>query len=399
MDLTYSAAEEAFRAEAREWLEANVPSRLPSGDTADGFAPAPRLGEAALRGPLGGRLLARGLRRPRRSPLGVADLRGGVLPGRAPRSGSPRTASSCWPRPCSSSAPPSNRTATCPHGRGRRPLVPGLVGARRRQRPGRHQEPRRARRRGGRLAAHRPEDLDAPARAFCTHLFGLFRTDPNAERHRGMTYFMVPLDAAASPSARFDRLDGDDGFAEVFLDDVLRPRRRRPRRRSTRAGAWHGDDRLRARPHPALAPAASWPPPSACVDLYRATAVLPARPRRRGRPGLDRRRGLSPLHLQTVARIAEGALPGAESSLNKIFWSELDVRLHETALRLLGSRSRAEPQSGAPWIEGSSSPWPARSTPAPTRSSATSSPSRRDRHCSRCPSPLMPRSPSPPAPT
>ena len=31
--------------------------------------------------------------------------------------------------------------------------------------------------------------------AFCTHLFGLFRTDPEAERHRGMSYFLVPLDA------------------------------------------------------------------------------------------------------------------------------------------------------------------------------------------------------------
>ncbi len=31
--------------------------------------------------------------------------------------------------------------------------------------------------------------------AFCTHVFGLFRTDPEAERHRGLTYFMAPLDA------------------------------------------------------------------------------------------------------------------------------------------------------------------------------------------------------------
>ena len=39
MDLTFSASEEAFREEARSWLEANVPrSPLPSGDTAEGFA-------------------------------------------------------------------------------------------------------------------------------------------------------------------------------------------------------------------------------------------------------------------------------------------------------------------------------------------------------------------------
>ena len=39
MDLTYSDREEAFRDEARRWLEANVPrDPLPSGDTAEGFA-------------------------------------------------------------------------------------------------------------------------------------------------------------------------------------------------------------------------------------------------------------------------------------------------------------------------------------------------------------------------
>jgi hypothetical protein len=38
MDLRWSAAEEAFRGEARGWLEANVPRSLPSGDTRAGFA-------------------------------------------------------------------------------------------------------------------------------------------------------------------------------------------------------------------------------------------------------------------------------------------------------------------------------------------------------------------------
>ncbi len=38
MDLRWSPAEEAFRGEAREWLEASVPRGLPSGDTRAGFA-------------------------------------------------------------------------------------------------------------------------------------------------------------------------------------------------------------------------------------------------------------------------------------------------------------------------------------------------------------------------
>ena len=38
MDLRFTESEDAFRAEARAWLEANVPRDLPSGDTREGFA-------------------------------------------------------------------------------------------------------------------------------------------------------------------------------------------------------------------------------------------------------------------------------------------------------------------------------------------------------------------------
>jgi alkylation response protein AidB-like acyl-CoA dehydrogenase len=38
----------------------------------------------------------------------------------------------------------------------------------------------------------------------------------------------------------------------------------------------------------------------------------------------------------TVTRLADGERPGATGSVNKVFWSELDIALHETALALLG---------------------------------------------------------------
>jgi len=52
--------------------------------------------------------------------------------------------------------------------------------------------------------------------------------------------------------------------------------------------------------------------------------------------------------LGQVTDIAEGRPTGAESSLNKLFWSELDIRLHETALELLGPEAEAE----GPWSKG-----------------------------------------------
>ena len=74
----------------------------------------------------------------------------------------------------------------------------------------------------------------------------------------------------------------------------------------------------------------------------------------------------------TAARLAAGGTLGAESSLGKVFWSELDVALHETALDLLGPEAElpaSRVRTGAGWT-ATCSPWPARSTRAPTRSSA-----------------------------
>ena len=99
--------------------------------------------------------------------------------------------------------------------------------------------------------------------AFCTHLFGLFRTDPTAERHRGLTYFLVPLDAAGVTVRGFGRLDGDEGFAEVFFDDVFVARRRDVLgERRPGLGGRDGDDRRPSAASRCARPAGSSPPPT-----------------------------------------------------------------------------------------------------------------------------------------
>ena len=50
----------------------------------------------------------------------------------------------------------------------------------------------------------------------------------------------------------------------------------------------------------------------------------------------------------TVTDIVEGRPAGARSSLNKVFWSELDIALHETALELLGPDALVD----GPWTRG-----------------------------------------------
>jgi alkylation response protein AidB-like acyl-CoA dehydrogenase len=53
---------------------------------------------------------------------------------------------------------------------------------------------------------------------------------------------------------------------------------------------------------------------------------------------------------RTVSRLIAGGRIGAEASLNKIFWSELDIRMHELALQILGDR--AELLAEAPAARG-----------------------------------------------
>ena len=53
--------------------------------------------------------------------------------------------------------------------------------------------------------------------------FGMFRTDPESERHRGLSFILVPLDLEGITVRPIPQLDGLPGFAEIFFDNVKVP--------------------------------------------------------------------------------------------------------------------------------------------------------------------------------
>ena len=60
---------------------------------------------------------------------------------------------------------------------------------------------------------------------------------------------------------------------------------------------------------------------------------------------------------QTACRLMQGGKIGAEASTNKIFWSELDQRMHATGLKILATRGELEPDSPdagdvGRWLDG-----------------------------------------------
>jgi alkylation response protein AidB-like acyl-CoA dehydrogenase len=59
--------------------------------------------------------------------------------------------------------------------------------------------------------------------AYADWMFGLFRSDPTSERHHGLTFVLVPMNAPGVTVRPIRQIDGGTGFAEVFLDDVEVP--------------------------------------------------------------------------------------------------------------------------------------------------------------------------------
>ncbi|WP_432094618.1 acyl-CoA dehydrogenase family protein [Streptomyces sp. bgisy100] len=356
MDIAFSSAENAFRAEARAWLAAHVPAApLPSLETEKGFAAhrewertlfADRWSVVTWPEEYGGRgasviewLIFEeeyyaagapgrvgqngiGLLAPTLFEYGTGEQRARILPAMA--SGEVIWAQA-WSEPEAGSDLASLRATAA--------RVAG----------------------GRRLDGQKTWSSRA---AFADRAFGLFRSDPAAGRpHRGLTYLMFPLDAPGVTVRPIGRLDGKPAFAELFLDGVLVPDEDvigTPGQGWQIAMSTAGNERGLTLRSPGRFTAAA----ARLVELWRERAD-PADTALRDRVA-DAVIGARAYQLFTYAaasRLAAGETIGSESSLNKVFWSGLDLALHETALDLLGPEGELSDEAGdAPahggWAEG-----------------------------------------------
>ncbi|MFB7407184.1 acyl-CoA dehydrogenase family protein [Streptomyces sp. NPDC056202] len=356
MDLDFSTAEDAFRAEARAWLTAHVPGTpLPSLETEEGFAAhrdwerelfADRWSVVSWPEEYGGRsasvlqwlifeeeYYAAGapgrvsqnginLLAPTLFEHGTDEQRARVLPSMA--SGEVIWAQA-WSEPESGSDLASLRST--------------------------------AERTDGGWLLNGQKTWSSRA-AFADRAFGLFRSDPGAGRpHQGLTYLMFPLDADGVTVRPIGRLDGKPAFAELFLDSVFVPDEDvigAPGQGWRVAMSTAGNERGLTLRSPGRFTAAA----ERLTGLWRETAE-PSDTALRDRVA-DAVIGARAYRLFTYAnasRLAAGESIGAESSLNKVFWSELDIALHETALDLLGPHGELSDQAtDAPahgsWAEG-----------------------------------------------
>lgn len=183
--------------------------------------------------------------------------------------------------------------------------------------------------------------------AFADWAFGLFRSDPEAERHRGLTYLMFPLTADGVTVRPIPQLDGEPGFAEIFLDDVFVPDSDvigTPNEGWRVAMSTSSNERGLSLRSPGRFSATA----QRLIDLWTETGDTGTAARD---AVVDAWIGAEAYRLHTfgtVTRLNEGGKLGAESSITKVFWSELDIAMHETALDLLGARA----EQASRWTDG-----------------------------------------------
>jgi len=180
---------------------------------------------------------------------------------------------------------------------------------------------------------------------FGDRAFGLFRSDPEAQRHSGLTYFMFDLKADGITVRPIAQLGGDTGFGEIFLDDVFVPD-------ADVIGAVNDGWRAamstssNERGMSLRSPARFLASAERLAEVWKANgnssfgdqvadAWIKAQAYR--------------LHtFGTVTRLAGGGELGAESSVTKVFWSDLDVAIHQTALEIRG----ADGELANAWTDG-----------------------------------------------
>ena len=166
-------------------------------------------------------------------------------------------------------------------------------------------------------------------------IFVLARTD-SEDRHGGISFILCKLDTPGVTVRSLRQITGESEFGEVFFEDA---RVSRENVVGQIGEGWRIAMTVLAyeRGAMSLALAASY---GQDVEALAATCHT------LGRTGSAVREKLGWLvvenevmranGLRTLANLADGKVPGPESSFEKLYWSEFDKRFRETALDLLG---------------------------------------------------------------
>ena len=179
-------------------------------------------------------------------------------------------------------------------------------------------------------------------------MFALVRTDPDAPKHRGISYLVLPMDSPGISVRQINQMSGGAGFNEVFFEDVRVPVGNRIGEENR---GWYVGVTTLDFERSGI---------GAAVELNQSVEALAQFARRIGATArsdvryeiVDRAIEASILTLlgyNVVSMQARGLIPNHEASASKLFGSELSQRLATTVQRVAGLHATlAEPPTEWP---------------------------------------------------
>jgi alkylation response protein AidB-like acyl-CoA dehydrogenase len=182
----------------------------------------------------------------------------------------------------------------------------------------------------------------------------LVRTDPQAPKHRGMSYILVDMKSPGITVRPLRQMTGESEFNEVFFEDVHVPR-------ANLVGELNNGWGVALTTLMNERGTASFGTQARFRIIYENLVALAKKSAVNGHPALR-----DPVIRQQLAqhlidveilkyncfrnftRLLRGGTPGPEGSVLKLWWSELNQRMQETAMTLQGPYGQLLRDS--PWV-------------------------------------------------
>ncbi len=164
----------------------------------------------------------------------------------------------------------------------------------------------------------------------------LARTDPDAPKSKGISYLVVDMRSPGVEVRPLRQITDESEFNEVFFDDVFVPAEHLvgPENEGWRVANSTLSHERGSNPRQLVIHA------QLLDELLRMAADSGAFDDPRLAPRLAQafvEVRLFQLHnWRTISRLAKGLDPGPQGSLNKLWWSEMSKRLHDTVMAVLG---------------------------------------------------------------
>jgi len=180
----------------------------------------------------------------------------------------------------------------------------------------------------------------------------LVRTDPDAPKHRGISYVVVDMQASGIEIRPLVQITGEAEFNEVFFDDVFVPEDHLVGGRNE---GWAVANTTLAHERGTAFPFKEQVVHEVYLDELYALAA------ERGRlddvgvadalaQAFVELRLLRLDNWRTLSRLAAGIAPGAESSVTKLRWTDMTQHLSDTALDVLGPDAPRRGRWSRQWL-------------------------------------------------